>query len=124
MINPIIPASKILYFLLDSKDRYYNICVLICIVIRHSPLGMPYGFVRIFLFRGQGFRMITFDRQAGLLHNLNWSQVMVIGRSVLFSDPARPPVGGVGRPKHPRSPPPKRTPGTFLKKFFLVGNKT
>ena len=31
---------------------------------------------------------------------------MVIGRSVLFSDPARPPGGGVGHPKHPKSPPP------------------
>ena len=77
---------------------------------------MPYGFVRIFFFffffffflffRRQGFRMITFDRQAGPLQNFNRSHIMVIGRSVLFSDPARPPGGGVGRPKHPKIPPP------------------
>ena len=87
---------------------------------------MPYGFVRIFFFffffRRQGFRMITFDRQAGSLQNFNRSHVMVIGRSVLFSHPVRPPSGGVGRPKHPKIPPPSekkncmcfRTPGTFL----------
>ena len=76
--------------------------------------GMPYGFVRIFIylfifyffFRRQGFRMITFDRQAGPLQNLNWSHVMAIGRSVSFSDPARPPGGGVGRPQTPQNPPP------------------
>ena len=75
----------------------------------------PYGFVRIFFsffffFCRQGFRMITFDRQAGPLQNLNRSQVMVIGRSVSFSDPVRPPGGGVGRPKHPkvRPPPPEK----------------
>ena len=51
--------------------------------------------------------MITFDRQAGPLQNFNRSHVMVIGRSVLFSDPARPPGGGVGRPKIP-PPPPKK----------------
>ena len=50
--------------------------------------------------------MITFDRQAGPLQNFNRSHIMVIGRSVLFSDPARPPGGGVGRPKHPKIPPP------------------
>ena len=75
-------------------------------------------------FRRQGFRMITFDCQAGPLQNFNRSHIMVIGRSVSFSDPARPPGGGVGRPK---IPPPKkiffvcmrfRTPGTFLKKKF------
>ena len=77
------------------------------------PPGMPYGFVRIFFFffflffRRQGFRMITFDRQAGPLQNFNRSHIMVIGRSVSFSDPARPPGGGVGRPKHPKIPPPK-----------------
>ena len=104
------------------------------------PPGMPYGFVRIFFFffffffflffRRQGFRMITFDRQAGPLQNFNRSHIMVIGRSVLFSDPARPPGGGVGRPKHPKIPPPPpknctrfRTPGTFLKKKILVGKK-
>ena len=82
-------------------------------------------------FRRQGFRMITFDRQAGPLQNFNRSHIMVIGRSVSFSDPARPPGGGVGRPKHPKIPPPPknkflfacrfRTPGTFLKN--LVGKK-
>ena len=84
---------------------------------------MPYGFVRFFFFfffffffRRLGFRMITFDRQAGPLQNFNRSHVMVIGRSVLFSDPARPPGGGVGRPKHPRNIFFLRfkTPGTFL----------
>ena len=30
---------------------------------------------------------------------------MVIGRNVSFSDPARPPGGSVGRPKHPKIPP-------------------
>ena len=104
-----------------------------CYIIRHSPPGMPYGFVRILFFflffRRQGFRMMTFDRQAGPLQNLNRSQIMVIGRSISFSDPARPPVGGVGRPKNtPKSPPQKkklcmrfRTPGTFLKKKFSRG---
>ena len=86
-----------------------------------------------FFFRRQGFRMITFDRQAGPLQNFNRSHVMVIGRSVSFSDPARPPGGGVGRPKHPKIPPPPRifyffcmrfrTPGTFLKKQISRGKK-
>ena len=72
---------------------------------------MPYGFVRIFyfilflFFRRQGFRMIIFDRQAGPLQNFNRSHIMVIGRSVSFSDPARPPGGGVGHPKPPPPPP-------------------
>ena len=70
---------------------------------------MPYGwFCQIFIFlffRRQGFRMITFDRQAGPPQNFNRSHVMVIGRSVSFSDPARPPGGGVGPPKHPQNPP-------------------
>ena len=59
--------------------------------------------------------MITFDRQAGPLQNFNRSHVMVIGRSVSFSDPARPPGGGVGRPKHPKIPPSEKK---------LVGKKT
>ena len=76
------------------------------------PPGMPYGFVRIFLFffvffRRQGFQMIIFDRQAGPLQNFNRSHIMVIGRSVSFSDPARP--------KHPKIPPPPSE--IFL--FFL-----
>ena len=61
-------------------------------LIRHSP---------------PGFRLITFDRQAGLFQNFSRSQVMVIGRSVSFSDPARPLGGGVGRPKHPKISPPQ-----------------
>ena len=67
-----------------------------------------------FFFRRQGFRMITFDRQAGPLQNFNQSHVMVIGRSVLFSDPARPPGGDVGRPKHPKIPPPPPPKNKFL----------
>ena len=104
---------------------------------------MPYGFVRIFFFffiyfffffRRQGFRMKTFDRQAGPLQNFNRSHVMVIGRSVLFSDPARPPGGGVGRPKHPKIPPPPprkinfclhafQNPRNIFEKKNLVGKK-
>ena len=52
--------------------------------------------------------MIIFDRQAGPFQNFNRSQVMVIGISVSFSDPAQPPGGGVGRPKHPKPPPPNK----------------
>ena len=86
-------------------------------LIRHSPPGMPYGFVRFFIlflfyflfFRRQGFRMITFDRQAGPLQNFNRSHVMVIGRSVSFSDPSR------GAPQNP--PPPKKN---FSTVFFCV----
>ena len=86
---------------------------------------MPYGFVRIFFFffffflffRRQGFRMITFDRQAGPLQNFNRSHIMVIGRSVSFSDPARPPGGGVGRPKHPKIPPPPKNKFLFVHAF-------
>ena len=110
------------------------------------PPGMPYGFVRIFFFffffsffffflffRRQGFRMITFDRQAGPLQNFNRSHIMhimVIGRSVSFSDPARPPGGGVGRPKHPKIPPPRKinfclhafqNPRNIFEKKNLVG---
>ena len=58
------------------------------------------------LFRRQGFRMITFDRQAGPFQNISRIRVMVIGRSVSFSDPSRPPGGGVGCTKHPKIPPP------------------
>ena len=88
-------------------------------VIRHSrlPAGNALWFCQNFFiyilfflfFRRQGFRMIIFDRQAGPLQNFNRSHIMVIGRSVWFSDPARPPGGGVGRPKHPKiTPPPPR----------------
>ena len=48
----------------------------------------------------------NFDRQAGQFQNFNRSHVMVIGRSVSFSDPARPPGGGVGAPNTPTPPPP------------------
>ena len=85
-------------------------------IIRHSRLpagnalwfcqNFYFFFIFFFFFRRQGFRMITFDRQAGPLQNFNRSHVMAIGRSVSFSDPARPPGGGVGRPKHPKIPPP------------------
>ena len=83
-------------------------------------------------FRRQGFRMITFDRQAGPLQNFNRSHIMVIGRSVSFSDPARPPGGGVGRPKHPKIPPPRKinfclhafqNPRNIFEKKNLVGKK-
>ena len=110
---------KFIYFPCIISFVYHFICisflnVYICVLlgIPGFPPGMPYGFVRIFFFffflffRRQGFRMITFDRQAGPLQNFNRSHIMVIGRSVLFSDPARPPGGGVGRPKHPKIPPP------------------
>ena len=57
--------------------------------------------------------MIIFDRQAGPLQNFNRSHVMVIGRSVSFSDRARPPGGGVGRTKHPKIPLPGGGGGIF-----------
>ena len=61
-----------------------------------------YNFSCFLFFRCQGFRMITFDCQAGPFQNFSRSQVMVIGRSVSFS--ARPPILFVRF----------RTPGTFL----------
>ena len=57
--------------------------------LTHSCVGMPQGL-------------------QALLSSFNQSHVMVIGRSVSFSDPARPPGGGVERPKHPKTPPPPR----------------
>ena len=112
---------------------FVNPKIYVC-VIRHSPPGMPYGFVRIFIyflfFRRQGFRMITFDHQARPLQNFNRSHVMVIGRSVSFSDLARPPGGGVGRPKHPKIPPSEKKCACvsepqehFLKKKISRENK-
>ena len=103
-------------------------------VIRHSrlPAGNALWFCQnffIFLFfRRQGFRMITFDRQSGPLKNFNRSHVMVIGRSVSFSDPVRPPGGGVGRPKHPKIPPPPafcvlRPQEHFLAEIFFFSSK-
>ena len=74
--------------------------------------------------------MIIFDRQAGPLQNFNRSHVMVIGRSVSFSDPARPPGGGVGHPKHPKIPPPPeknvhafQNPRKIFENKNLVGKK-
>ena len=64
-------------------------------------------FFLFFFFRRQGFRMITFDRQAGPLQNLNRSQVM--GREVYhFPTPRDPQVGAWGAPNTPKSasPPP------------------
>ena len=63
----------------------------------------------------------------GPLHNFNRSHVMVIARSVSFSDPARPPGGGVGRPKHPKIPPPSekmhafQNPRNIFEKINLIG---
>ena len=125
------PKTNTVYIILTGRRRIQRLkrytlttnqlatCVLhseqclYLVVIRHSrlPAGnecllvlSDFYFIFIFLFfRHQGFRMITFDR--GPLQNFNRSHVMVIGRSVSFSDPARPSGGGVGRPKHPKIPP-------------------
>ena len=90
-----------------------------CLMGLSEFLFFLFYFYLFFFFRRQGFRMITFDRQAGPLQNFNRSHVMVIGRSVLFSDPARPPGGGVGRPKHPKisPPPPKNSREKKLRNF-------
>ena len=58
-------------------------------------------FLIFLFFRRQGFRMVTFDRQAGPLQNFNRLHVMVIGRSISFSDPA-----GRKAPQTPQNPPP------------------
>ena len=79
-------------------------------------------FLFFLFFRHQGFRMITFDRQAGPLQNFNRSHVMVIGRSVSFSDPARPPGGGVGRPKHPKPPPLRKKAFQNPRNIFRLPN--
>ena len=111
-------------------------------IIRHSrlPAGNALWFCQNFFFfffffflffRRQGFRMITFDRQAGPLQNFNRSHIMVIGRSVSFSDPARPRVGAWGAPNTPKSPPPRKI-NFFLgpqehflaEHFFSVKNST
>ena len=65
------------YFKLQKTFKLY------LLGIPGFPPGMPYGFVRIFFlfilffffFRRQGFRMITFDRQAGPLQNFNRSHM-------------------------------------------------
>ena len=64
---------------------------------------MPYGFGRIFIlfflfFRRQGFRMITFDRQAGPFQNFNRSQEEVYH----FPTPRDPRVGAWGAPNTPK----------------------
>ena len=63
------------------QDNTLNHC---CDIIMHSPPGMPYGFGRFLIFclffRRQGFQMITFERQDGLLRN--FCQSWVKGRSV------------------------------------------
>ena len=106
------------YYLVTNRDNNNFHIKYLHHIVRHSrlPAGNAlwfcqnffFFFLFFFFFRRQGFRMITFDRQAGPLQNFNRSHVMVIGRSVSFSDPARPPGGGVGRPKHPKIPPPPR----------------
>ena len=109
-----VELSHVKCKILTSRiDILYDVIYLFPLV-RHSrlPAGnalwVCQNFFFFFLFfRRQGFRMITFDRQAGPLQNFNRSHIMVIGRSVSFSDPARPPGGGVGRPKHPKIPPPQ-----------------
>ena len=89
-------------------------------IIRHSrlPAGNALWFCQIYFlflsflfFRRQGFRMIIFDRQAGPLQNFNRSHVMIIGRSVSFSDPAR------GAPQTPQNPPPPRKIKYFVHAF-------
>ena len=52
-------------------------------------------FFYFLFFRRQGFRMITFDRQAGPLQNFNRSHVMVI-RKKCFPTPCDPRVGAWG----------------------------
>ena len=118
-------------------DEKYNYAIWSLLGIPGFPPGMPYGFVRILFlfflfFRRQGFRMITFDRQAGPLHNFNRSHIMVIGRSVSFSDPARPPGGAWGAPNTPKSPPPPKNkfclhafqkPRNIFEKKYLVGKR-
>ena len=85
-------------------DVHRDIANIVYLGIPGFPPGMPYGFVRIFyffylfiflLFRRQGFRMITFDRQAGPLQNFNQSHVMMV-------------IGRVYRPKIPPPPPPRK----------------
>ena len=127
----------------SSLYIYLNPCHFMSTIIRHSrrQAGNALWFCQNFFFffffflffRRQGFRMITFDRQAGPLQNFNRSHIMVIGRSVSFSDPARPPGGSVWRPKlqTPKSPPPPKNclhafqnPRNIFEKKNLVGKKT
>ena len=96
-----------------GNAKKLTVISLVTHIIRHSPPGMPYGFVIIFIlfcflfFRCQGFRMITFDHQGG-----PWSQEEVYR----FLNPRAP--------NTPKSPHQNkfvgktnlrfRTPGTFL----------
>ena len=73
-----------------------HVTLLLGIPRRECLMVLSEFFIFLF-FRRQGFWMITFDRQAGPLQNFNRSHVMVIGRSVSFSDPA---------PQTPQNPPP------------------
>ena len=104
-----------LIFIRHMMHSHRIVCSLLGIPRRECLMVLS-EFLFFLFFRRQGFRMITFDRQVGPLQNFNRSHVMVIGRSVSFSDPARPTGGGVGRLKHPK------IPGTFLKKK-LYGKK-
>ena len=70
-----------------------------------------------------GFRMITFDCQAGPFQNFSRSQVMVIGRSVSFSDPAQPPGGAPQNPPHIKKLCAYQNPKTFWK-TKIIGKKT
>ena len=112
-------------------------------VIRHSrlPAGNALWFCQNFLFLFIYLFFFIFfilppprfpdDNFWPPSQNLNRSHVMVTGRSASFSDPARPPGGGVGRPKHPKIPPPRKIffcacvsepQEHFWKKTNLVGN--
>ena len=89
------------YMLNDTIIHFLHVEPSILRLIRHSrlPAGNAlwfcqnfylfflFFFIYFFFFRRQGFRMITFDRQAGPLQNFNRSHVMVIGRSVSFPPP-------------------------------------
>ena len=52
--------------------------------------------------------MITFDRQAGPLQNLNQSQVMVHRKKCIVFRPRVTPGWGRGAPQTPQNPPPRK----------------
>ena len=89
-----------------------NQYLIITQIIRHSrlPAGNALWFcqnfilfyVFIFLLPPPRFPDDNFWPPSRTAPEFNRSHVMVIGRSVSFSDPARPPGGGVGPPKHPK----------------------
>ena len=93
----------------------------VCLV-RHSPPGMPSGFVRIinFFFRCQGFRMITFDRQAGPLQNFNRSHGH--RKKCIVFRPRATPGCGRGAPQTPQNA--FQNPRNIFEKQNLVGKKT